>query len=161
MTIGDSNPQPLDQSLVQQWIARVVDAFNAHDMDRFAAVATDDVVFDHSASPTTMRGLAEVRSFDAANWTAFPDVRVEVDDGPFLHPHAPKASVLWRAIGTNTGPLDMLGLAPTGKRIEIAVCEFAEFRGELVFVCRTRIIIDMADFLGQLGVLPPSQASPS
>ena len=53
----------------------------------------------------------------------------------------------------------MLGVAPTGKRIEIAVCEFAEFRGELV--CRTRIVIDMVDFLGQLGVLPPSPGSPA
>ena len=29
MTIGDSNPQPLDESLVQQWIAGVLDVFNA------------------------------------------------------------------------------------------------------------------------------------
>jgi len=69
MTIGDQTA--LDESLVQQWIARLLDAFNAHDLDRLVAVGSDDVVFDHSASPATMRGRAEVRSFYAANHQAF------------------------------------------------------------------------------------------
>jgi predicted ester cyclase len=154
MTTGDKTA--LDESLVQQWIARLLDAFNAHDLDRLVAVGSDDVVFDHSASPTTMRGHAEVRSFYAANHKAFPDGRIELEDGPFLHPRSPKASFVLRFIGTNTGPIDALGLAPTGKRVEGSDYLVVEFRGELA--CRIPLMSDMADFLGQLGLHPPPPA---
>jgi steroid delta-isomerase-like uncharacterized protein len=145
MTTGDRNQRPLDESLVQQWVERALEAFNTRDVDRFVGIAHDDVVFDHSASPTTIRGLAEVRSFYDANWKAFPDARLELDDGPFVYQHRPNASFLWRSTGANTGPLEALGLPPTGKRAELSVCEFAEFRDGLL--SRTRIIIDMVDFL--------------
>jgi predicted ester cyclase len=159
MTTGDRNQRALDESLVQQWIARLLDAFNAHDLDRLVSLGSDNVVFDHSASPTTMRGRVEVRSFYAANQKAFPDGRLELEDGPFLHPRAPKASFVLRVIGTNTGPIDALGLAATGKRVEVSDYTVVEFRGELA--CRIRLISDMADFLGQLGLLSPPSASPA
>jgi hypothetical protein len=71
MRPSDSRPRPLDESLVHRWIFRVLDAFNTRDLDRLVELVSDDVVFDHSASPTTMRGRAEVRSFYAANHKAF------------------------------------------------------------------------------------------
>jgi steroid delta-isomerase-like uncharacterized protein len=155
-----ASPQTaVEESVVQEQIAGVLEAFNSHDADRFVALMTEDVVFDHSAWPTTMRGRAEVRSFYADNtWKAVPDLRLELADGPFLHPHAPRYSVAWRAVGTHTGQIDPPGFAPTGKRIEFPVLEISELRDGRA--SRVRIAIDMADVMRQLGLLaaPGSRA---
>ena len=73
-------------------------------------------------------------------------------DGPFFHPHAPRVSFNWFAAGTHTGPLDPPGLAPTGKRVEFDVREIAEIRNGLV--SRIRLVVDMANVMRQLGMLP-------
>jgi steroid delta-isomerase-like uncharacterized protein len=151
MTTADSKPPSLDESFVQEATQRALEAYNAQDADRFAALMTEDVIVDHSAAPTTMHGLAEVLSFYTDSWKAFPDARLELVDGPFLHPNAPRTSVVWRWIGTNTGPIDPPGFAATGKRVEVPVCEVVEFRDGLV--CRFRVVIDMADLMRQLGLL--------
>lgn len=72
--------------------------------------------------------------------------------GPFFHLHAPRISFNWLAAGTYTGPLDPPGLAPTGKRVEFVVREILEIRDGLVR--RIRLVVDMADVMRQLGMLP-------
>jgi hypothetical protein len=113
MTTAGGKPPSLEESFVQEAAQRALEAHNAHDADRFGALMTEDVIVAHSAAPTTMRGLAAVRSFYIDSWKAFPDARLELLDGPFLHPDAPRASVLWRWIATNTGPIDPPGFAAT------------------------------------------------
>ena len=153
MTTGDIEATPVDEVLVNSLVQRVVPAFNAHDAEGFVAVMTEDVVFEHSAAPAPMHGRAEVSAFYANNiWTAFPDVRMELMDGPFFHAHAPRISFNWFAVGTHTGPLDPPGLAPTGKRVEFDVREIAEIRDGLV--SRIRMVVDMAAVMRQLGMLP-------
>jgi steroid delta-isomerase-like uncharacterized protein len=152
MTTGETEP-PVDDSLVQDILRRALEAYNSHDAERLVALMTEDVVIDHSAWPATMRGRAQARSFYADYlWKAFPDSLLELEDGPFLHPHAPRVSFAWRGVGTHTGPLDPPGLAPTGKRIEAPAREIAEFRNG--HVSRVQVLIDMADVLRQLGMLP-------
>ena len=153
MTSDDTQAAPVDEVLVSNLIPRVVAAFNAHDADGFVAVMTEDVVFEHSAAPAPMHGRAEVSAFYTNTiWKAFPDLTLELMDGPFFHLHAPRISFNWLAAGTHTGPLDPPGLAPTGKRVEIDVREIAEIRNGLA--SRIRLVIDMSDFMRQLGVLP-------
>lgn len=153
MTTGDTEAAPVDEALVGNVIPHVVAAFNAHDADDFVAVMTEDVVFEHSAAPVPMHGRAEVSTFYTNTiWRAFPDLTLELMDGPFFHPHAPRISLNWLAAGRHTGPLDPPGLAPTGKRVEMDVREIAEIRNGLV--SRIRLVIDMADVMRQLGVFP-------
>ena len=93
MTTGDTEATPVDEVLVDSVIQRVVAAFNAHDAGGFVAVMTEDVVFEHSAAPAPMHGCAEVSAFYTNNvWKAFPDVTIELMDGPFFHPHAPESA---------------------------------------------------------------------
>jgi steroid delta-isomerase-like uncharacterized protein len=153
MTAGETDPPAVDEPFVQDMVARGREAFNAHDAERLVALMTEDVVCDHSAWPTTMRGRAQMRSFYTDYlWKAFPDLRLEPEDGPFLHPHAPRLAMAWRAVGTHTGPIDPPGFAPTGKRMELSVREIAEFRDGRV--SRLQIVADNADVMRQLGVLP-------
>jgi hypothetical protein len=71
MTTAGGTPPSLEESFVQQAAQRALEAHNAHDADRFVALMTEDVIVDHSAAPTTMLGLAEVRSFYIDSWKAF------------------------------------------------------------------------------------------
>lgn len=154
MTADPTDPLAVDESFAQAMVARGREAFNAHDAERFVALMTDDVILNHSLWPTTIRGHASLRSFYTDYlWKAFPDLRIEPEDGPFLHPHAPRLAMAWRAVGTHTGPIDPPGFAPTGKRLESSVREIAEFRDGRV--SRLQIVVDNADVLRQLGVLPP------
>ena len=101
MTIDDTQAAPVDEVVVSNLIPRVVAAFNAHDADGFVAVMTEDVVFEHSAAPAPMHGRAEVSAFYTNTiWKAFPDLTLELMDGPFFHPYAPRISFNWLAAGT-------------------------------------------------------------
>jgi steroid delta-isomerase-like uncharacterized protein len=153
MTAGETEPPALAEPFAQDMVARGREAFNAHDAERLVALMTEDVLYDHSAWPTTLRGRAQVRSFYTDYlWKAFPDLRLEPEDGPFLHPHAPQLAMAWRAVGTHTGPIQPPGFAPTGKRMEVSAREIAEFRDGRV--SRVQIVVDMAAVLRQLGMLP-------
>lgn len=153
MTHSDAPAAPVDESAVEELIARAVAGFNAHDADQFLSIMADDVLIDHSAWPEPLRGKAQARTFYTDFiWKAFPDAKLERADGPFLHPHAPRMALAWRVAGTHSGPIDPPGFAATGKTIDLALREIAELHNGLVM--RLQIQLDMATLLRQLGILP-------
>ncbi len=113
---------------------------------------TDDIVYDDTAWPQTMRGKADVREFLDHTWTAFPDIEFETLNGPMLADDPPRAAFWWRGTGTNTGPIDPPGIPPTGKRIEFEGADFHEYRDGKV--AKLRIVFDMTDLSRQLGLMP-------
>ena len=142
----------VDEAFVRDFLPRWVAAWKSHQPERLFELMTEDIVYDDSAWPTTMRGYADVRVFVDSVWRAFPDLAFEMTDGPYLHPGAARAAFLWRGTGTHTGPLDPPGFAPTGKRIEIEGVDFQEYREGKV--SRLNIVFDMMDVARQLGTLP-------
>jgi steroid delta-isomerase-like uncharacterized protein len=138
------------RSFAEEWLA----AWNSHDPQQVLALMTDDIVYDDSAWPTTMRGHADVRAFLEHSWAAIPDMRFELRDGPYVHPDGPKAAFWWNGYGTHTGPLDPPGLAATGKSMTFDGVDLHEYRDGKV--ARLRIVFDMAGVMRQLGVLPPT-----
>lgn len=154
MATSETAPTMVDESFTQDFASRWAEAWNSHDPDQLLALMTEDIVYDDSAWPTTMRGHDQVREFLDFTWTALPDLRFEVVDGPFLHPHAPKACFYWRGFATNSGPIFPPGFTATGKQIEFEGMDVHEYRDGRV--CRLQIVFDMADFMRQLGVLPAS-----
>jgi len=146
--------EKLDPAWVEEFIPQWAAAWNSHDPDQLLALMTDDIVYDDSAWPTTMRGHGDVREFLAHTWRGIPDLRFEEREGPFVHPSKPKAAFWWDGYGTHTGPIDPPGLAATGKRLEFDGADFHEYRDGKV--ARLRIVFDMADISRQLGVLPPA-----
>ncbi len=131
--------------------AAYVAAWNSHDADGVLGFMTSDVVYDHPAWPVTMHGHGEVRLFMQAGWRTFPDLHIEVIEGPYLLGQD-KAAFRWRGTGTMTGLMDPPGFAPTGKRWEAYGVDFTEYReGRL---SRLRAIIDVADVSQQLGLMP-------
>jgi steroid delta-isomerase-like uncharacterized protein len=144
--------QELDRDWLEDFAKRWEAAWNSHEQARVLELMTDDIVYDDSAWPTTMRGHGDVHSFLDYAWRAFPDLRFEMVDGPYIVPGQPKAAFYWKGTGTHTGSLDPPGFAPTGKRIEFEGADFHEYREGRV--SRLRIVFDMMDVGRQIGTLP-------
>ena len=99
-----------------------------------------------------MHGRAEIRAFYTRFSSAFPDLAVNRDDGPFLHPHAPHTFVDWLGTGTHTGPLDPPGLLPTGKPIQRGT-PGRRWKSATNALDRIGQAFDTAGFMRQLGML--------
>jgi len=78
--------------------------------------------------------------------TAFPDGRINIktlrSDGDF---------VTVELVGTGTHKGDLMGVAPTNKRVSIPVCHVIELRDGKIY--REREYMDMAHMMTQLGVM--------
>ena len=143
----------VDTAFVEDFFPRWLDAWNSHEADRLLALMTEDVAYDDSGWPATMHGHADVRQFLGHAWTAFPDMRFELKDGPFLHPSKAAATATWNGSLTHTGPLDPPGIAPTGKQVTFQGFDLHEYRDGKV--ARLWICFDVAGIMRDLGVLPP------
>jgi steroid delta-isomerase-like uncharacterized protein len=146
----------LDQDWLEDFAQRWEAAWNSHDPARVLELMTDDIEYDDSAWPATMRGHGDVRTFLDYVWRAFPDMQFEWVDGPYVVPGRPKAAFYWKGTATHTGPLDPPGFAPTAKRIELEGADFQEYRDGRV--CRLRIVFDMMDVGRQIGTLPQADS---
>jgi steroid delta-isomerase-like uncharacterized protein len=149
---GATQREELDQAWVEEFVKRWEGAWNSHEPERLLELMTEDIVYDDSAWPTTMRGHGDVRTFLDYAWRALPDLRFDMADGPYIAPGRPEAAFYWTGRATHTGPLDPPGLAPTGRQIEFEGADFHEYRDGRV--CRLRIVFDMMDVSRQLGMLP-------
>ena len=151
-TGGTQVATELDRAWLEDFLGRWDQAWRSHQPERVLELMTDDIVYDDSAWPETMRGHADVRRFLEFTWRAFPDLVFDMVDGPYVAQGAPKAAAYWRGTGTFKGPIEPPGFAPTGERIEFEGADFHEYRdGKL---CRLRIVFDMMDVARQLGTLP-------
>lgn len=149
---GATQREGLEQAWVEDFAKRWEAAWNSHEQARLLELMTEDIVYDDSAWPTTMRGHGDVRTFLDYVWRAFPDLRIDMADGPYIRPGQPQAAFYWKGSGTHSGAIDPPGFAPTGKRIEFEGADFHEYRDGRV--CRLRIVFDMMDVGRQIGTLP-------
>jgi steroid delta-isomerase-like uncharacterized protein len=131
-----------------QWLA----AWNSHEVDRVLALMTEDIEYRDDAWPKAMRGHADVREFIDSTWRATPDMTFELIAGPYVIPGEPRAAFHWRGWGTQTGPLDPPGFAPTGRRWEVDGVDFHEYRDGRI--CKLRIAFDIMTASRQLGLMP-------
>jgi steroid delta-isomerase-like uncharacterized protein len=135
---------------LEEFAAVYVDAWSSHDADRLLALMCPDVVYDDSAWPVTLRGHDDVRRFVASAWRAFPDMRLEIVEGPYRLGED-KAAFWWRGTGRMTGPLDPPGFAPTGRRWRVDGADFHEYRDGLI--SRLRSVFNLAEASQQLGLM--------
>ena len=125
-------------------------AWNSHEPDRLLELMTDDIVYQDSLWPETMRDHGQVREFLQILWRALPDLEFEDLEGPFLASDAPTAVYRWRGTGTFTGLLEPHGFAPTGARVAFEGFELLEFQGDSL--CRLRIVYDILGLYRQMGI---------
>ena len=132
------------------------ETFNAHDIDGFAGVLADDVVF---RAPGGIRGQgkAACAEFFAAWFGAFPDAHVEVHA---LHMAGDSAVEEGIFTGTHQGVLrNPAGdMAPTGRPVAVDYIQALRYRdGKHVSF---HLMYDRLQLLEQLGLVPaPEPAS--
>jgi steroid delta-isomerase-like uncharacterized protein len=118
------------------------DVWSGGRFDRVPDLYSTDVVDDSVGGGS---GLEVYRSAIAEWRTAFPDLRVEIED---LTGDGDRVAVAWTASGTQTGPLG--ALPPTAKRACIRGVTLFRFReGKIVHETTG---FDRLDMLRQLGV---------
>lgn len=95
------------------------------------------------------RGPDEVKAYFTELFTAIPDFEVSVDR---VLAQDDNVLVQWRASGTfSGGPL--MGIDPTGRRIELRGLDWLEVEGELV--THNTAFADGAALARGMGLLPP------
>ena len=123
------------------------DAWNAHDADRLAAFAAEDVVIEGDALGAPIRGRDGYRHFARSYMDAFPDLHFEIRDPLVV---GDRCVVEWRATGTHRGSL--MGIPGTGRMSVLNGCAILQFRDGLIVADHP--YWDNASMLRQLGLMP-------
>jgi steroid delta-isomerase-like uncharacterized protein len=135
-----------------QFCARYLAAWNGRDATAMGDLVTDDVVWEDPALPEPARGADAVQEFMREAWVAFPDLRFDESDEPHLTADGDRVAWRWRMRGTNTGPIDPPGFAPTGRAIEIEGVDLWTMRDGRI--ARYRAFYDFNALAVQLGLAP-------
>jgi steroid delta-isomerase-like uncharacterized protein len=132
--------------------ARYLAAWNDHDPAAMAQLVTDDVVWEDPALPGPVHGPAAVQQFMRDAWVAFPDLRFDEGERPHRTAGGDQVAWRWRMRGTNTGPIDPPGFAPTGRTIDVEGVDLWELRDGRI--ARYRAFYDFNALAVQLGLAP-------
>ena len=128
------------RELVERLHAELFASGDLATLDRFFA---PDVV-SHNMPPGFPSGIAGVRRFFETFRAAFPDVTVRVDE---VVAEGDRAAVATTIEGTHEG--ELLGLAPTGRRVAVTGIDLVRVRdGRIV---EHRGLTDTVGLLRQLG----------
>jgi predicted ester cyclase len=126
------------------------DTFNAHNLDQFAEVLADDVVFE---APGGMRGDGKMAcvEFYGSWFGAFPDAHIDVRDVHIIDDVAVEEGTF---TGTHDGVLRSPtgDIPPTGRPVSLAYVQVLRFREgkHLSF----NLMFDRLAMLEQLGLVP-------
>jgi ketosteroid isomerase-like protein len=129
---------------------RGTQTFNAHYIDGFAEVLTEDVVFE---APGGMRGEGKEACVEFyGGWmAAFPDAHVEVSGLHLIDDVAVEEGTF---TGTHDGVLrsPMGDVPPTGRSVEVDYIQVLRFRDGKH--CSFNLMFDRLLMLEQLGLIP-------
>lgn len=125
------------------------DAFNAHDIDGFAAVLDDNVIFE--APGMHGEGKAACAEFYGSWFVAFPDAHIEVDSVQILDDIVIEEGTF---TGTHNGVLRSPNgdIAPTGGSVRLDYIQVIRFRDGKH--ASFHLAFDRLLMLEQLGLMP-------
>lgn len=132
---------------VRHLVASVAELWNTGNAEIAHRVYADDCPRVESNLPPDTQGGAAVARYVAELRSAYPDLRLEVNE---TVSEGDRLVVRWTATGTHGGMFR--GLAPTGKRINIEGVTLARVKdGKLT---EDRVYFDRMTMFEQLGVVP-------
>ena len=132
------------------------DTFNAHDIEGFASVLADDVVYQ-APGGVSGRGKTACAQFFASWFGAFPDAHVEVHRVHIADDVAVEEGTF---TGTHHGILHSPAgdIAPTGRRVAVDYIHVLRYRdGQHISF---NLMFDRLLMLEQLGLIPAPAAAP-
>jgi steroid delta-isomerase-like uncharacterized protein len=122
-------------------------AWNAHDPEAVAAVFAEDAVIRDAGSSDVEIGPGAVRERAARLFAAFPDLTLSRVD---LVVDGPRHADRWVLTGTHEG--ELLGLAPTGRKVRVDGATFTVMNDDGL-VAQDHHYFDIAGLLTQLGAI--------
>jgi steroid delta-isomerase-like uncharacterized protein len=152
MTTSSSQTSTALPADLAAFCARSLAAWNDHDAGAMADLLTEDVVWEDPALPGPAHGIPAVQAFMREAWVGFPDLRFDESDTPHRTAGGDQVAWRWRMRGTNTGPIDPPGFAPTGRKIEIEGVDLWTMRDGRIAVYRA--FYDFNALAVQLGLAP-------
>lgn len=140
---------------LRRLVEEIVDAFNAHDLDRVVNWYAEDALHFQPNRQEPLRGRDEIREdYRNATWVPFPDFHFELERA---FGHAGWLCVQGILTGTHEGPIRGPGgeiLPATGRSIHVPICFVVRIEdGKAVEVYEYN---DQLGFLTQLGLPPAS-----
>ena len=142
----------MSRSDLERVMTGYVDAMNRHDPEALAALYARHCTVE-SPLFAALHGQAAVEE-SYRNWfRIFPDVQFH-PESMMIDP--PQAAMLTRNTATHEG--DLLGLPPTGRRVEVRTVRLVTLEDGLIIT--ERRIYDFTGLLVQLGVLRAKPAKP-
>jgi steroid delta-isomerase-like uncharacterized protein len=132
------------KELAQRWFSEVMSEGKTEVIDELCA---QDFV-DHNPLPGTSPDLAGIKDFVAQIRAAFPDLQMTADD---LIVEGDRLAVRSTMRGHHEG--DFMGIAATGKRIEVSNFDFVRFENDQA--AEHWGAIDTGALMEQLGVATP------
>ena len=117
---------------------RLLDAWNARDLDKFVALLSEDVEwYDPGMAQPPARGRVSVREFSEAILEAFPDFRYEVEAPICTAADGSRCAIVWRITATHQNALRPLGYAPSGRRASFEGVDVLDIRNGEITRIRT------------------------
>ena len=137
---------------MSDWMERYLDAWNSHDGGQVAEFMAEGIVYEDLALGVVHEGRDAIKGFVAEAGDFSSDYRFEpVSKQQTGNQYAME----WIMAGTNTGEAG--GLPATGKPYRIRGVSIGEVDGQGRIV-RNTDYWNMADYLVQVGILPPPGA---
>jgi steroid delta-isomerase-like uncharacterized protein len=130
-----------------QIVEDLVQAWNSHDVERVLNLYSPDYHEDDVGQAGPARGLESVRRSVRRYLTAFPDLRIAVDD---LVVQDNRAAFLWTLSGTHRGGL--MNIPPSGRPVTFRGTSIITIEGGKI--THNVRIWDMAGLLRAIGLLP-------
>lgn len=128
-----------------------IEKYNAHDLDGLTGLFSSDAEIINVPTGVSDRGPKAVRDSAQTLLTAFPDGKFELIN---VVAGERSAAVEYRARGTHTGTLTARAgtLQPTGRKIEMRLCDVMDIQGGKITSVRS--YWDMYGLLSQIGLIP-------
>ncbi len=128
-----------------------LEAFEAHDLDKFVSFMSDSVVDYTPGRSVPLRGRDAVKQDNIDFLSIYPDVRFEITrifgDGNLVCAEG-------FVKGTNKGPIPRQNgnmMPPTDKSVQVPACFIARIENGLI--TEIREYLDQQEFSRQLGIL--------
>ena len=126
--------------------------FNGGNLDLADELYAPDYVLHDPSLPEDLHGPEGIKQYAAMSLGASPDARVTVEDQVA---EGDKVVSRWTATGTHTG--ELMGIAPTGRSIEISGITINRFSGRKI--AEDWYQSEDLGMMQQLGVIPSEETS--
>lgn len=111
----------------------LLESWNERNLDAFASLLAEDVSwYDPSMPHPPATGRPAVMEFARSVLAAFPDFAYTIRSPICVAADGGSCAIPWRITATQTGPLEPLGFAPTGRRLSFEGVDLLFVRDGLI-----------------------------